>query len=364
MNYDDKGWLELMDRYRAGSLSPEEKADLELRMASDPAMRQWVEEHVEFLDLLTNYGRRGSLVQKLNQFHSEADFQTSTTREQVGQGNSRRLWPAIGIAASVAAISVVATILIVRSFDIRHDAVYKELRRNVEQIKRSQRQILEDITANKKANAKPSQYAGTGFLLTPNGYVVTNYHVIKDADSIFVENQKFGVLKSSVVKIDEQSDIAILMIEDSVFNAGRLPYKVRENEADIGENVYTLGFPKEDIVYGEGTISSSSGYRMNAQAYQVSVPVNPGNSGGPLLDAHGNLTGIISGVQTETAGATFALKSQVLLDLVSQIQTDTTLTLSKPISSPTQSRLYGVDRVNQVKKWKDYIIMVRVYNTR
>jgi S1-C subfamily serine protease len=362
MNFESKEWLELMDRYREGRLSPAEKEELEGKMNTDPEFRKWAEQHLEFLDLLSSFSLRDTVKARLDQIHSQLEASRKARIESIG--NTRKLWPALAIAASVAAISVVGTLLIVRSFDIKHDAVYKDLRRNVEQIKKSQHQILQDITERKKEQNNPDQYAGTGFLLTPNGYVVTNYHVIKDADSIFVENLKFGRMKTKVVRIDELSDIAILMIEDSAFAAGRLPYAIRESEAEIGENVYTLGFPKEDIVYGEGSISSSTGYRQNERAYQVSVPVNPGNSGGPLLDNRGDLTGIIAGIQTETAGAAFAVKSGVLLDLVRQIQADTVLELTKPLYLANQNKLHNSERVHQVKKWKDYILMVRVFNTK
>lgn len=363
MNYESQEWLERLEQYNDGILKAADRALLEEKMATDPAFRTWVEQHKEFMELFHQYGTHAALKSTLDQAHEEIEPEVKELAvPPSAPANGRRLWPIISIAASVALVSVVGTLLIVRSFDIRHEAVYKELRRNVEQIKRSQRQILADITEQKKEKVKPEEYAGTGFLLTTNGYVVTNYHVIKDADSVFVENAKFGRMKSTIIRKDEENDVAILMIQNEDFSAGRsLPYTIRETEAEIGENVYTLGFPREDIVYGEGAISASTGYRQDQKAYQVSVPVNPGNSGGPLLDQNGNLTGMITAIQTETSGATFALKSGVLLDLVKQISADS---LSKPFILPKCGRLKDAQRVDQVRKWKDYIFMVRVYNTR
>jgi S1-C subfamily serine protease len=130
-------------------------------------------------------------------------------------------------------------------------------------------------------------------------------------------------------------------------------------EANLGEDVFTLGFPREDIVFGEGSISATTGYQQNPNSYQVSVPVNPGNSGGPLFNAKGDLVGIISGAQTETSGAAFAIKSSVLLDVIKNIQTDS---LQSPLNLPRQNSLRYLSKVDQVKKWKEYVFVVQVYN--
>src|SRR5690606_23670002 len=146
------------------------------------------------------------------------------------------------------------------------------------------------------------------------------------------------------------------------FNLQRpLSYMISSAEANLGEEVFTLGFPREDIVFGEGSISALSGYRQNPNAYQVSVPVNPGNSGGPLFNSKGDLVGIISGIQTETMGAAFAIKSSVLLSVIDSLETDS---LSAPLVLPKQNTLKGLSTVDKVKKWKDHVFIVRVYAPR
>ena len=126
----------------------------------------------------------------------------------------------------------------------------------------------------------------------------------------------------------------------------------------MGENVFTLGFPREDIVYGEGSVSASTGYRQNANAYQVSVPVNPGNSGGPLMNENGDVIGIISGIQTETSGAAFAIKSRVLLDVINEVPDS----LKTSFTLPRQHFLKNSNKILKVKRWKEFVFMVKVYN--
>lgn len=283
----------------------------------------------------------------------------SETPEQPVDKPRRSYWPYTAVAASVAIISVLATLFITQFSDRKHSAEYKALRRNVEQIQQSQQKIMADINEKEKTEVFPAKYSGTGFLISPKGYIVTSYHVIKGADSVYIENEKWGRHKVSVLHSDPENDISILAIEKETLALPRLlPYTVSGIEASLGEEVYTLGFPREDIVFGEGAVSALTGYRQNPGAYQVSVPVNPGNSGGPLLNAKGDLIGIISGLQTETSGAAFATKSSVLQEVISQMPVDS---LHAPIVLPRQNFLRS-SRVEQVKKWKDFVFMIRVYN--
>jgi S1-C subfamily serine protease len=266
------------------------------------------------------------------------------------------------VAASVAVVAVVSTLLVIKSMETRQTAYYKELRRNVAQIQQSQKQIIADLAESKDNAIMPGRYSGTGFLVSANGYVATSYHVVKESDSVSIENEMYGRLKATVVYSDALNDISILRIITPGFKVKKpLPFTVRSKEADLGEYVYTLGFPREDIVFGEGSVSASTGFRQDPDAYQVSVPVNPGNSGGPLLNNGGDLIGIVSGVQTETAGAAFAIKSSRLLDLAALEAIDT---LSVPLTFPKVNTIRNVSRVQQVKKWKEFVFMVRVYKDK
>jgi S1-C subfamily serine protease len=157
---------------------------------------------------------------------------------------------------------------------------------------------MADIAESKEKAAPapiPANYMGTGFLISPNGYLATSHHVIKDADSIYIENKRFGSFKVSVLVSDPAKDVSILKIEIELFKPlTSLPYTILDSESSLGEEVFTLGFPREDIVFGEGSISASTGYKQDSAAYQISVPVNPGNSGGPLFNSKGDVVGIIS----------------------------------------------------------------------
>jgi S1-C subfamily serine protease len=219
---------------------------------------------------------------------------------------------------------------------------------------------MADIAESKeKSTPAPANYTGTGFLISPNGYVATSYHVIKNADSIYIENSRFGRFKVSVLSNNLQKDVSILKIESENFKSlASLPYLISDKEASLGEDVYTLGFPREDIVFGEGSISASTGYKQDSAAYQISVPVNPGNSGGPLFNSRGDVVGIISGLQTETTGTAFATKSSVLLKTIHEIPDS----ISATLTLPRQNFLKDLSKVQKLGKWREYVFIVRVYS--
>src|SRR6185503_11140227 len=103
------------------------------------------------------------------------------------------------IAASVALLCTIGAFFALQFYNQEHQANYQELRRIIVGVDKKYNQILKDIKENKKPVAAPAKYSGTGFLISNNGYVATSYHVIKSADSLFLENEKFGILKASVV---------------------------------------------------------------------------------------------------------------------------------------------------------------------
>lgn len=344
--------LELLDRYVKGTLSDEEALAVETRMQNDEAFRQLAEEHIALAKALGFYAKRVQLKHKLDSLH--VDMEKPVVTLPVTGWRKYRVISAV--AASVALISVVATLWLTHNISSEQTSNYLELRRTVDKIQKSQSAIEKDL--KKKTVAVPkAQFAATGFLISSQGYVVTSHHAINKADSVYIQNEKYGSLKAVVVHSDPINDVSVLKIVSPV-KIEALPYTLTDVEADLAEDVYTLGFPREDVVFGEGSVSSLTGYRANPNAYQVSVPVNPGNSGGPLLNHKGDLIGMITGVETQVSGATFAIKSAVL----KQIVTDSVLdSLSVAVKLPKQNMIKNSTRVQQVKKLKDCVFLINVY---
>jgi serine protease Do len=342
---------ELLDRYVKGQLSPEEAARVEARMGENPEFKRSVERHGELVATLKKLQGRNELREIMNDLHED----TIPVVQLSPPSRFRRLWPMIAMAASVGCISILATMFVMKSND---EAEYRALGRKVDQLNQSHQKMRKEIAeTKKKISPSPGNFAGTGFLISSRGYVATSFHVVKDADSLIIENERFGSLKATVVHNDPLNDVSILKIQEAV-SFPALPYTLIPSEASIAEDVYTLGFPREDIVFGEGSISATSGYRQNHNAYQISIPVNPGNSGGPLLNNKGNVIGMISGLQTQTHGTAFAIKSTVLLEVADAEVIDS---LRVPLVLSKQNLLKNSNRVQQVATWRDFVFVVRVY---
>lgn len=363
---------ELIERYCLGLLTPEELRIFEQWMENDTEMLEAVEQHRLITNAFKIYGERTALREKLNRIQEEMEndnyrfvspLKVVDSQKNVIQIYWKR-YRMVGIAAMVAVLTVVISLL---TFDIagvgvnKNQHAYQELRREVESIKRSQKAIIKGINNENKEAAEiayPSKsFTGTGFAISNDGYILTSYHVVEDARSIYISNQKFEQIRVKPVYTDKSLDLAVLKVDSENFvGFGELPYSFKKSIADPGEKVFTLGYPREDLIFGEGSISSYTGYEGDTASYQISIPVNPGNSGGPLFDGQGNLLGIISGRNSSAEGASFAVKSRWITDYIKQ-RSDEAL-----INTNSHKNLKGLDRTAQIKKLKDFVFMVKVYN--
>lgn len=176
--------------------------------------------------------------------------------------------------------------------------------------------------------ATPKEWSGTGFALK-DGYLITNYHVIDGAGSIFVQgvNGNFTTkLAATVVASDQANDIALLKINDGRFTGfGNVPYQLRTSMADVGESVFALGYPLADVMgdeikFTDGKISSRTGVQGAVNVYQISVPIQPGNSGGPLFDQQGRVVGITTASLNkdvfDAENVNYAVKTNYILNLI------------------------------------------------
>jgi TPR repeat protein len=170
---------------------------------------------------------------------------------------------------------------------------------------------------------------GTGFLITRNGYLVTNHHVVKDCGKVRVRTAA-GLLDAEVVRVDAASDLALLKVTGT-FDA--LPV-VSSRSARLGATVATVGFPNIGLQgfepkLSKGEISSLAGIQDNVRYFQISVPVQPGNSGGALVDERGNVVGVVSAQLSQKAAlestgtlaqsVNYAVKSSYLLGFLEAV---------------------------------------------
>jgi TPR repeat protein len=171
--------------------------------------------------------------------------------------------------------------------------------------------------------------SGTGFLITLDGYLVTNYHVVKDCRKVQILTAA-GFLAAEIVRVDDVLDLALLKVEGPF---AALPV-VSSGTVRLGMTVATVGFPNIDLQgfapkLSKGEISSLSGAQDDSKQFQISVPVQPGNSGGALVDEHGNVVGVVSAQLSQKAAlqssgtlaqnVNYAVKSSYVLSFLEAI---------------------------------------------
>ncbi|HEX8507810.1 MAG TPA: trypsin-like peptidase domain-containing protein [Hymenobacter sp.] len=380
----------LFEAYADGELAGPARANLEARLAADPALALRYADFTEMTATLRAYGQRETVRRQLQGIHAgmlAADepeaMPTAETAAAPGklthsvnpmlrisstERKLREFWnghrATMGVAASVAVLAVFATLLGLQLWQTYRQpslSGYQSLRRDVERIKKHQKDLTLTLNQFGRVTTPPltKESSGTGFALTSEGYIVTSYHVIQGADSLLIEGRDQQRYHAEPVYSDRKHDLAILRITDKKFTGfGRLPYAIKPGQADLGERVFTLGYPREDVVYGEGALSARSGFEGDTAFYQVSIPVNPGNSGGPLLDERGNLIGVVSGRQNDAQSAAFATKSSYLVRLVDSLDAAKT---GVPYHLPRYGQLAGAGRPKQVAKLQDYVFVVKVF---
>ena len=145
---------------------------------------------------------------------------------------------------------------------------------------------------------------GSGFLIDPKGVVLTNYHVVEDADAVEVTLRDGRKIISRNIKVDTKSDLAIVRIEAK----GALPFLDfgDSNEMEIGDRVLAIGAPFNLPGSVTAGIVSAKERSLNVKMYedfiQTDAALNPGNSGGPLINLEGKVIGVTAAIKSRTGG--------------------------------------------------------------
>ena len=147
---------------------------------------------------------------------------------------------------------------------------------------------------------------GTGFFISDTGLIITAHHVVENAKTIEITTSSGLKIPAQYVRGSKPNDVALLQIPATARPVDSRPWipLVSARSIDIGTDVFTMGFPMEGVLgrqikFTDGSISAKSGIGDDQSRMQISVPLQPGNSGGPLVTNNGDVIGVIS------AGAAF-----------------------------------------------------------
>src|SRR5690606_34415791 len=185
--------------------------------ASNAAAAEQLANHQRFLEQLRDHADRAAFKRTLasvaTAYHeSAAQEETETGREPIVVTLWNRIKINAGAAASVAIVGVFSTLWLSGCYQTIEKASsnYSALRRDMNNVKKNvnaQNAVIRNINSEKKGNDSESHFGATGFAVSPNGYVITNYHVVKDADSVHLQNTKGESFKANVIYIDPIHDL-------------------------------------------------------------------------------------------------------------------------------------------------------------
>lgn len=355
--------LDAIERYQRGEMDDAERAYFEDLRQKNPEIDQRVVEHLLFLNKLNHYSDIENLKHIMNTVEDRLELEGAIRLKKKDiKAKVVYIWKrykrTISVAAAAAGIvSILTATSVLFLSESKNKATLTPLVDNkLYQMEYKLNQMehkLNDVTAQKPPFE--ANFRATGFLADGKGYIITNAHVVAKARNLIVEDTKGTQYSATALYINSSNDLAILKITDSTFEKVTLPYTFTKEKADLAEQIFTLGYPREEVVYNEGYLSAKSGYFGDTSAYQITISVNPGNSGGPVLNSHGDVIGIISSKETNSDGVVFAIQSSNIFKAIQEIKEEK----EETIKLPRHNSIKGSSRVQQIKALEQYVFKVK-----
>ncbi len=340
MNPFSEEMNELFEKMASGEGSREERTLFFQELESNLTLKNLYESHLNFRKGMEVVTRRNAHREHILGFHQ----QIKSTKSKPSPSNSISRW---AIAASASALIAVGA-WFGYEWEQKQKANGEQLlARSTPKARHSNRQL-------RNIESEEEVFSGTAFAVNAEGYFLTSSHVIGNKSDVQLENPEDGSEYSArVVARDSKYDLVLVKIDDERFTGlSRIPYPIKSSKVNLAQDVFTLGFPKEDIVFGEGSVSSLNGYNGDTLKYQVSVPVNPGQSGSPLFDEQGNVIGVISAKNGSADGVSYAIKSSHVIDFFEHA-------LEDPIQLPKTNGVSGLSKTKKIQKIKSFIFIIR-----
>lgn len=369
---EDSLLIDAVERFVNGTMPEQERLYFEELRKNNQELDQSVVEHMFFLAELNKFGETKRFKHSLHEVENKlADEGFVFRRPLAGTAKVKQLWSkykrTIAVAASIACVvslfiaGLVSTVSNKEASNI--EPLVDMVNEQAVKTKQIENKINElEVKAGTTIVEKPkvtSKFRGTGFLIDVNSnYLITNAHVAKEGkNQLIVENNKGDQFSASAVYVDLIRDIAILKITDETFKKlPPTPFVIRKSNAGLGEQVYMLGFPKQEIVYGEGYVSAKNGYQMDTIFCQLNTAANEGSSGSPVINKKGELIGILTSSERNAQGVVYAIKS---INIHRAIEEAKKMSAHSEIKITSASSLKGLDRESQIKKLEEYVFMIK-----
>jgi S1-C subfamily serine protease len=204
---------------------------------------------------------------------------------------------------------------------------------------------------------------GSGIIFGTGGYILTNHHVVENSSKFVIDvNGSNGktTYRAELVMQDKDNDLAILKIKDDSFSSfPEIRYAFKESgQLDVGGSVFTIGYPHaltgmgKEAKFTDGKISAKTGYNGVINSFQTTIPVQPGNSGGPVFNDSGQLIGVINATFKEADNVSYAIKLNYIKNLIEL--------LPEKVDLPASSAVNTLSLEEKLKILTNYVVLVKV----
>ncbi len=358
--------LDAIERFLRGEMSPEELASFEQLRKGNPEVDEKVVEHTMFLQQMDQFSEWKNFKSSLHDVHNHL-LESGDITEEAPKATVIQLFRkykrVMAVAASIAGITTLLIAGMATYYSQKKTgADIERLRKEYKQeIAKKTNEVFNKVQARitKAPENTPVKFGGTGFLVDGKGIIITNAHVVNGSTTVVVQNSKGQEFRSRIIYNNLETDLAFIKIEDADFRSiGPLPYGIRKGSTELGEPLFTLGYPREEIVYNEGYMSAKTGFNGDTLSFQIGVSANPGNSGGPVFNKNGEVIGIINARQKAAEGVVFAITAKNIFRSLEDIKKDSTF---QNIRLTVNSSIKNMDRVQQIKKIEEAVFMVKSY---
>jgi S1-C subfamily serine protease/predicted negative regulator of RcsB-dependent stress response len=219
--------------------------------------------------------------------------------------------------------------------------------------------LLSDNEIDDTESVISNEWSGSGIAIDSK-HIATNYHVVENAKTLvfsYKDDESNKDYEVEVVATDRNNDLAILKVVDNKFKGfPTIKYGFSTTIKDVGTDIFVLGYPLiytmgDEIKLTNGIISAKSGFQGDVSLYQISAPIQPGNSGGPLFDDRGDLIGIINAKHTGTENVGYAIKLSYLKNLIESSDL--------PISLKSNNTISSYSLKDKVKTISPFVVMLK-----
>ncbi|MEO7462780.1 MAG: serine protease, partial [Ferruginibacter sp.] len=269
---EDSLLMDAVERFVKDEMSKEEKIYFEDLRKKNPDLDQAVVEQIFFLNQFTQHNAQRHFLGSLTEVQHKLITEGVITRtEKTEEAKVIQLWKrykrTIGVAASIAGIVSIFIASLVSAVSTQKATNIKPLVEKLHQQETKTRQMERKInkleaavvTAPATILDGEAKFRATGFLVdATNNLIITNAHVVKEAlNRLIIENNDGLQFIARAIYIDESKDLAVLEVIDPRFKKlPAVPFAIKRNTSNLGEHVFMLGYPKQEVVYGEGYISA------------------------------------------------------------------------------------------------------------